>query len=126
MKAESLVPLIVERVDMDATVDVTGAGILGLGATRTLTYAKDWWDPYAGVRVLLPLDGKWSVLAYGDLGGLHSDSRSYQLIGGLNYAWSPTTTLKVGYRFYHMDRDRGGFNYDMNQRGFTVGVGFKI
>jgi opacity protein-like surface antigen len=114
------------KIDMDAKVEATGQGPLGLSASRTASYEKNWWDPYVGVRVKLPIADKWSLLGYGDVGGFRNDSRTYQLIGGVNYDYSRTVSFKAGYRFYHVNYDKGGFDYDMNQRGFTAGVGFKF
>jgi opacity protein-like surface antigen len=114
------------KIDMDAKVEIAGQGPLGLSASRSASYKKDWWDPYVGVRAQIPIADKWSLLAYGDIGGFRSDSHNFQLIGGVGYAYSQTTSFKLGYRYYHVDYDHGGFDYDMNQRGVTAGVSFKF
>lgn len=114
------------KLDMDAKIEATGQGPLGLSASRTASYKKDWWDPYVGVRAQIPIADKWSLRAYGDIGGFRSDSHTWQLIGGVNYDYSKTVSIKLGYRYYHVNYDHGGFDYDMNQRGITAGVGFKF
>jgi len=78
------------------------------------------------VRAQIPIADKWSLLAYGDIGGFRNDSHTWQLIGGVGYAYSQSVSFKLGYRYYHTNYDHGGFDYDMNQRGITAGVGFKF
>jgi len=113
-------------IDMDAKVEATGQGPLGLSRSRTASYKKDWWDPYVGVRAQIPVADKWSLLAYGDVGGFQGGSHTWQLIGGVGYAYSQSVSFKLGYRYYHVNHDRGSLDYDMNQRGVTAGVSFRF
>ena len=116
-------------IDMDAKVDLQGLGPLGLSRKRTFSYDKDWVDPYIGLRFVHPLADKWSLLGYGDMGGAGIGAASkftYQLMGGIIYDYSKTVSFKGGYRQYHINYDHGGFQYDVNQRGFIAALGIKF
>lgn len=116
-------------IDMDAKVGLQGLGPLGLSRTRTFSYDKDWVDPYVGLRFVHPLADKWSLLGYADAGGAGIGAASkftYQLMGGIIYDYSKTVSFKFGYRQYHINYDHGGFEYDVNQRGFLAGLGIKF
>lgn len=117
------------NIDMDAKVGLQGLGPLGLSRKRTFTYDKDWVDPYVGLRFVHPLADKWSLLGYGDVGGAGIGAASkftYQLMGGVIYDYSKTVSFKAGYRQYHINYDHGGFEYDVNQRGFIAALGIKF
>jgi opacity protein-like surface antigen len=117
------------KIDMEAKVDITGLGRLGLTAGRNLRYKNDWVDPYVGVRVVHPIADKWSILGYADVGGfgIGSSSKSTNLlIGGLNYGYSKTTTLKFGYRYYRVNYNRGSFKMDSDEGGLYFAAGFKF
>ena len=44
----------------------------------------------------------------------------------MNYAFTKSVTGKLGYRYMSIDYDKDGFRYDMDQRGFYVGVGIRF
>ena len=116
-------------IDMEAKVGLQGLGRLGLSRTRTFSYDKDWVDPYVGLRFVHPLADKWSLLGYADAGGAGIGAASkftYQLMGGLIYDYSKTVSFKAGYRQYHINYDHGGFDYDVNERGFLFELGIKF
>lgn len=108
------------KIDLDANVALNFFGPLGISANPI--YQKAWWDPYVGVRAVVPVAERWSLTGYADAGG----SRSWQLLGGASYAYSEMTSFKFGYRFYHVNYDHGGFKYDMDQKGFYGAAGFKF
>jgi len=112
------------KIEIDTDVDLNVFGLLSI--SKSPSYQKDWWTPVAGVRVVHPIADQWSLLGYADVGASNGTKSMYQLIGGVNYDYSKTTAIKLGYRFYHVNYDHGGFKYDMNEKGFTAGVGFKF
>lgn len=117
------------NIDMDAKVGIQGLGPLGLSRKRTFSYDKDWVDPYVGARFVHPLADKWSLIGYADAGGAGIGAASkftYQLMGGIIYDYSKTVSFKGGYRQYHINYDHGGFEYDVNQRGFIAALGIKF
>jgi len=112
------------KIEIDTDIDLNFFGRLSI--SKSPSYEKNWWTPIAGVRVVHPIADQWSLLGYVDVGGGNGTKSMYQLIGGVNYDYSKTTAIKLGYRFYHVNYDHGGFKYDMNEKGITAGVGFKF
>ena len=47
-------------------------------------------------------------------------------IGGINYAISPTTIAKFGYRYLKVDYRRDDFLYNMGTGGFYAGIGMRF
>lgn len=79
---------------------------------------KNWLDPLVAARVNAPLGGKWSLAAYGDLGGVIFGSKiTWQLAPTINYQISPKMTLGAGWRYYKVNRDKGDFLYNVHQSG---------
>lgn len=64
--------------------------------------SKGQWEGMVGVRAQCPIDAKWSLLGYLDVGG--GSTRSWQLMVGANYRYSNETTVKLGYRYFSFDR----------------------
>lgn len=83
------------------------------------------WHPFVGARTLIPLTDRWTLLGYGDVGGLSGDS-SWQLIGGVNYQFSQRFSGKFGYRHLHMNIDKNTLDFDMAISGFYAGVGIRF
>lgn len=97
---------------------------LSLPGTVGGTRSKGWWDGVVGGRALLPLDEKWSLLGYLDVGGGGSEV-SWQAIAGANYRYSNATTFKFGYRYFHFKRDDAPV-LEATMGGLYAGVGFRF
>jgi opacity protein-like surface antigen len=81
-------------------------------------------DALLGVRAILPVGDKWSLLGHLDVGEGGSTS-SWQAIAGASYQYSPTTSLKFGYRYLDYKRDHALLN-KAAMGGFYFGAGFKF
>ena len=64
-------------------------------------------------------------VGYGDVGGGGSKF-TWQALGGINYAISPTTIAKFGYRYLQIDYHRNDFLYDIATGGFYAGIGVRF
>jgi hypothetical protein len=71
------------------------------------------------------LSPRWSLVGYADIGGGGSDS-SWQALASLNYEVSRTTSVKIAYRHYAVDYNKGQFRYDMETSGPLIGVGIRF
>lgn len=112
------------KLDVEATADFT---LLGLAASRSRAGDKDWVDPYFGVRFQAPISERWKFVGYGDFGGFGVGADStYQLSAEVNYAYSKTISFRLGYRYFKVDYDKGGFLYDMKNDGLLLGASFKF
>ena len=92
---------------------------------RTIVRQRDWVDGFVGARVQYPIAAQWALVGYADLGGGGSDF-TWQAIGGINYAISPTTIAKFGYRYLKVDYHRDDFLYNMGTGGLYAGIGMRF
>ena len=67
---------------------------------------------------------RWSLLGYLDV-GQGSATSSWQAIAGASYQYSPTTSLKFGYRYLYYKRD-DALLYKAAMGGLYFGAGFKF
>jgi opacity protein-like surface antigen len=98
-----------------------------LGPGRSSQDTSAWWNGIVGVRALVPLNDKWKLLGYLDVGD-GSGSTSWQAIAGASYQYSPTTSFKFGYRYLSFDRkdDERGPIKKMAMGGIYLGAGFNF
>lgn len=114
------------RLDIDLNLVTTTGGTLLPGGTRSLSDKEDWWDPVFGVRLIVPFAKKWSILAYGDAGGLGIGSDiTYQAIAGVNWQFSKVVSAKLAYRYLYQDYKNDNFIWDMTAYGPILGIGFR-
>ena len=121
--------------DGPASVDVLGGAryvYIQTEASVTTVFApvgpspstsKGQWEGIVGVRAQYPIDAKWSLLGYLDVGG--GSTLSWQLIAGANYRYSDETTVKFGYRYFSFDRGDVPVG-KASLGGPYVGVGFRF
>ncbi|AJI96190.1 hypothetical protein BD65_350 [Yersinia ruckeri] len=111
-------------VSWDIDAQLTSPLIPGTAISRNFSERKRWVDPYAGVRVTHRFDQQWSVVGYADIGGASSGSNlTWQLLGGVNYAFRSDVMGKLGYRYVSINYQNDGFIYDVATSGFYAGVG---
>lgn len=112
------------KIDVNTQIDTQ---LLGLSGRVNRAGNKGWLDPYLGMRVIQPLNDKWHLDASFDLGGfgLGSDY-AVQVQAGVSYAYSDTSTVKIGYRYMKMDYSDGDFAYNMANDGLYAGIGLRF
>jgi hypothetical protein len=86
---------------------------------------KMWLDPIVGARGIYTLAPRWSVTAYGDVGGGVSDF-TWQVYGAANYHVNDGVRLSAGWRHYDVDFDDDGFIYDIAEDGPIIGATFSF
>lgn len=111
----------VRYVDANTRVDI-GPSPRGFG--RQIEETVGSTDGIVGVRAIVPLGDRWSLLGYLDVGH-GSATSSWQAIAGASYQYSPTTSLKFGYRYLDYRRDDAVLN-KAAMGGFYFGAGFKF
>jgi hypothetical protein len=88
---------------------------------------RDWFDPFVGARILLPISEKASFRLRGDIGGFGVGSEfAWALTPVFGYRITQSTDLAVFYRFLDMDyeNENDGFIFDILTSGPGVGVAF--
>ena len=85
------------------------------------TKKESWFDPVIAARASVPLGGKWSGSAYGDVGGFGIGSDiTWQAVGGIDYRLNHKMTLGAGWRYFKVNYDHGDFLYNVHQSGPTI------
>ncbi|MDM0110450.1 hypothetical protein QTH97_36615 [Variovorax sp. J22R24] len=111
----------VRYVDAKTNVDFAPS-LRGLGGSKEEKVGST--DGVIGVRAIVPVGDKWSLLGYLDVGEGGSSS-SWQAIAGASYQYSPVTSFKLGYRYLDYRRDDAMLN-KVAMGGFYFGAGFKF
>jgi opacity protein-like surface antigen len=113
--------------NLDISTNINAAFFGALNITRNPGGERDWWDPVVGIRLAHAINDRWGLAGYADVGGFGVGSDlTWQALAGVNYAFTKSVTGKLGYRYMSIDYDKDGFRYDMDQRGFYVGVGIRF
>jgi opacity protein-like surface antigen len=81
-----------------------------------------WVDPIVGLRAFVPISERWSVTGFGDVGGTGGGDYSWELYGGLNYAFSDRWAGVLGYRYMSITHDANELSLDVNLQGPLFGV----
>ena len=108
-------------VDGKTNLDIAPS-LRGLGGHISDTSSST--DGILGVRAIVPLGDKWSLLGYLD-GGKGSSTSTWQAIAGASFQYSAVTSLKFGYRYLEYKRDNALLN-KMAMGGLYFGAGFRF
>jgi hypothetical protein len=96
---------------------------------REVSGDRTWADPMVGVVLHSPLDRRFLVRVYSEIGGfgLGSDL-AWQVFPIVGLRVGKSASLEVGYRWLDLDyksgEDRNEFAYDVLTQGPVVGFGF--
>ena len=95
---------------------------------RTIKGDDTWVDPLIGVRGSVDLGQSYVFFTgWSYVGGFGVGSEIMaDLFGGFGYRFTETISATMGYRWMKVDRDDGGFVYDVVQQGVMVGASFRF
>jgi hypothetical protein len=99
-------------------------GGLGILAGKKVNNDESWIDPAIGLKGRMPLGNSAFYLEGGaGLGGFGIGSDLFYEVGGaVGYQWTPAIGTAIGYRMFDVDYDDDGFEYDVRQEGWQVGL----
>lgn len=104
-----------------ARLNGVNLGLRASGPNRSISGRAEhkWVDPVLASRLVVPLGGKFSASAYGDIAGIVWGSDfSWQALGTLNYQVSRKMRLGLGWRYFKLSYDTGDtFAYRVAQSG---------
>jgi len=111
-----------------------GARYLGVSNRLSLTppgvsgsASNHWLQPVIGGRYRTTFSERWSGTLRGDIGGTGGGGNSsWQALVTLRYRLNEKTSLGIGYRYLHMNLEKGRFGFDGATRGPLVGVGWEM
>ncbi|MFO1106937.1 MAG: hypothetical protein U1E34_12615 [Amaricoccus sp.] len=88
----------------------------------------DWADPIVGARVGWPINERWSLAGFGDVGGFDGASDlSWELYAGANYNFTDHWQGTLGYRYLsvlYQATDRA--KIDLTIQGPLVGISYQF
>lgn len=99
------------------------------GPRRSFSGSKTetWVDPVIGLRLQAPMDQRWSLAAYGDIGGFGMGSDlSWQLMGVAKYELSRRWSMSGGWRHLDIDYHKNGFVFDAAMDGPILGATYRF
>jgi hypothetical protein len=86
-----------------------------------------WTDPILAARYRLRLTPSLTLSAYGDVGGFDVGSRlTWQALGAVDYALTPSTTLSAGWRYLSVEKTRGAVGVDLGFNGPLLSATFRF
>lgn len=98
------------KTDVDISPSLRAPG-------RRIEESGGGWNGIVGARAVMPINDKWSVIGYLDVGNGNSTT-SWQAIAGASYQYSAATSVKFGYRYLNYKRDDALLN-KWRWRAFT-------
>jgi opacity protein-like surface antigen len=103
------------------------AGPFGRNPSGTV----DWWDPFIGGKLTLPIREDLSFNLRADVGGFGVGSEfAWQAFPFISWQFSDRSSMQAGYRWLDVDYDEGSgpgeFTYDMLTQGLQLGVTFRF
>jgi hypothetical protein len=107
---------------VDTTLKFGGG--LGFLAGKKVRNDESWIDPAIGLKGRMPLgNSAFYVQGGAGLGGFGIGSDLfYEFSGAVGYQWTPAIGTAIGYRMFDVDYDDDGFEYDVRQEGWQVGL----
>ena len=88
--------------------------------------AKQWGEPFVGLRAVVDAADWLRLGVRGDVGGFGAGGSdlTWNLLAGAGLWLGDSTTLDLGYRVMSSDFDRDGFRWDGRQSGLLLGATF--
>jgi len=112
-----------EEIELRATI--AGLGIQG----TTIGGDEEWVEPFVGARLRYDLNKNLAAGVRTDFGGFGIGSASkltWNLIAGVDWQFKKNTSLKLGYKIFDMDYERGNgsdnIGFDGKIQGPMIGL----
>lgn len=99
-----------------------GAGLLP-EASRNAN--DSWYDPILGVTMHAKAGIHWYVSGWAMAAVAGDSDSTYDIFGGLGYAFSDSRSMIIGYRRIDIDYENGDFLYDVTLSGPMAGFTFR-
>lgn len=105
-------------VDVDIDID---------GPMTSSSKGRSWIDPVLTGRVIVHTAENCFVAVYGDIGGFGVESDlTWQVALTAGYSITESIDLMVGYRHLDIDNEDNDLTYDGANKGFQIGLNFKL
>ena len=107
-------------VDVRTDVGLVGGG--PVGAAFDARIDETWVDPMIGLRGRVDINDKLSLGGFASIGGFGVGSElSFDIFGGVEYAFSERFSANAGFRYMSFDYDAGTADLDLEMYGPVFG-----
>lgn len=111
----------VRIVDVSTDVGLVGGGPVGTGFDARID--KTWVDPIIGLRGRFEINDKVSWGGFTSIGGFGAGSDlSFDIFGGVEYAFSERFSANAGFRYMAFDYDGGTADLKLQMYGPVFGI----
>lgn len=94
---------------------------------RTQSASTSWVDPVISARGVVRLNDSLSITAYGDIGGFGVGSQfTWQAFATLDYRITENISASAGFRWIHIDYDKGSSNISLDMAGPIIGASLRF
>jgi hypothetical protein len=94
---------------------------------RTQSASTSWADPVIAARGVLRLNDRMSLTAYGDVGGFGVGSDfTWQTFATLDYKVAENATISAGFRYIHIDYQKGRTDISLEMAGPIIGASIRF
>ncbi|MES2438666.1 MAG: hypothetical protein V4584_06360 [Verrucomicrobiota bacterium] len=110
---------VLNYIDVDLTLQTPMLPV----KSRSASSSQEWVDPFVGLRFNQRFGDRWTLFANGTIGGFDVSSQEYwQVLAGVGFRITDSTSLALAYRAVSVDYHQGGFVYDTVTSGPNLGL----
>jgi hypothetical protein len=96
-------------------------------AERRIENTKNWVDPLAGVRLIVPLGERWQIGAISSIGGIISGADlEWDIFANILYRMADWVSVGAEYRHLSVDYNDDGYLYDIDQSDPVLGAALRF
>ena len=100
--------------------------VVGIGQIEGERH-KFWFDPVIGANLKYRPHRKIEFMGYADIGPAFPDNvNTSQAMIGVNYLFTKTFMISLGYRTYHLDFPKEEAIFNGNIKGWIMKIGFQF
>lgn len=94
---------------------------------RSIDNSTSWIDPVISARGVLRLNDSLAITAYGDVGGFGVGSQlTWQAFATLDYRITDNISASAGFRWIHIDYEKGRSDISLDMAGPIIGVSLRF
>ncbi|WP_193142420.1 MULTISPECIES: outer membrane protein [unclassified Meridianimarinicoccus] len=87
---------------------------------------SNWTVPLVVARLRVPFGNDWYGRVVADVGGLSSDTSTWQALASVGYQFNESWSAEVGYRYMDIQKKIGGSQADLGLGGFLIGGTYRF
>ncbi len=98
-------------------VDIDVSLSQGINAAASQSIDGNWTVPLIAARLSVPINEDWFLTGFADWGGSGSVDQTWQVYGGVGYAFNDRWSTQLGYRFMDITKQLDGRDVSIDLSG---------